>query len=176
MRIVVYLALILLTACSSTSPLIKTAPPENYQLKQVVSDVDHFIGKPVRWGGKVIKVNNDDEYSTIQLVQFPLNGYGKPMATKSSQGRFFSQSREFLDPAIFEEGTLVTIFGTVRSAEIVKVDQRSILAPIIEISKFHIWPEINRDLAHEHYYISPHYRRYIGHGYYGRGRYYPYLY
>lgn len=173
MRNIFYLALILLTACSSTSPLIKTAPPEDYQLKQVVSDIDYFIDRPVRWGGKVIKVNNDDEYSTIQLVQFPLNSYGKPMPTKSSQGRFFSQSREFLDPAIFEEGTLVTFAGTVLTAETSKVDKKTLLVPVIAITEFHIWPERNMELDHEHYYIRPHYGRYIGYGYYGTGRYYP---
>jgi outer membrane lipoprotein len=171
MRNIFYFALMLLTACSSTSPLIKTAPPEDYQLKQVVSDVEHFIGKTVRWGGKVIKVNNDDNYSTIQLVQFPLNGYGKPMPTKSSQGRFFSQSREFLDPVIFEEGTLVTFAGTVLTTEISKVDEKTLLVPIIDITEFHIWPERNKEL--DSYHLGHHHRHYVGYGYYGTGSYYP---
>jgi len=173
MKNVFYLALILLTACSSTSPLIKTAPPEDYQLKRVVLDVDSFIGKQVRWGGKVIKVNNDDNYSTVHMVQFPLNGYGKPRLRQSSQGRFSSQSREFLDPVIFEEGTLVTFSGTVQATETVTIDKKSLLVPVINITEFHIWPERNTELDHGHYYVSPRYRPYVGYGYYGRGRYYP---
>jgi outer membrane lipoprotein len=173
MRIIFYLTLILLTACSSTSPLIKTAPLEDYQLKHVVLNVDNFVGKSVRWGGKVIKVNNDEKFSTIQMVQFPLNGFGKPLPTKSSQGRFSSQSQKFLDPVIFEEGTLVTFAGTVLSTETIKVDKKSLLVPIINITEFHIWPERNKDFDHGHYYISPHHGRYIGYGYYGTGRYYP---
>lgn len=96
------------------------------------------------------------------------------MTTKFSQGRFISQSREFLDPAIFEEGTLVTFLGTVRSAETVKVDQRSLLVPIINITEFHIWPEMTMDLRHQHYYITPRHGRYLGYGYHGPFRYYPY--
>ena len=101
------------------------------------------------------------------------NGYGKPRPTQSSQGRFSSQSREFLDPVIFEEGTLVTFFGTVLAAETIKVDKKSLLVPIMNITELHIWPEINSNLDHSHYYITPRHGRYIGYGYYGTGRYYP---
>lgn len=176
MKNIFYLIVVLSTACSTTSPSIKSAPTDDVQLKQVVLDVDNSIGKPVRWGGKVIKVNNDDNFSTIQMVQFPLNSFGKPVTTKTSQGRFVSQSPAFLDPVIFEEGTLVTFFGTVRSAEMIKVDQRSLLMPIVDINEFHIWPERNKDLAHSHYYLSPYHGRFVGYGYYGTGRYYPYQY
>jgi outer membrane lipoprotein len=171
MRIIFYLILVLLTACSSTSPLIKTAPLEDYQLKQVILDVDSFVGKTVRWGGKVIKVNNDEKFSTIQMVQLPLNGFGKPLPTKSSQGRFFSQSREFLDPAIFEEGSLVTFAGRVSSAETIKVDKKTLLVPIINIIEFHIWPERHKEF--DRYYLGHRHRHYVGYGYYGTGSYYP---
>jgi outer membrane lipoprotein len=173
MKSIFYLTLMFLTACSSTSPLIKSAPSDDYQLKQVVLNVDSFIGKQVRWGGKVIKVNNDDNYSTVHMVQFPLNGYGKPRPRQASQGRFSSQSREFLDPAIFEEGTLVTFAGTVQSKETVTVDKKSLLVPIINITEFHIWPEMNPEFEHGHYYyVSPSYRPYVGYRYYGTRRYY----
>jgi len=187
MKYIFYLSLIFLSACSSLPPAISNAPTEDLPLKKVAIDVGLFIGKTVRWGGKIIKVNNDENFSTVQVLQYPLNSFGTPKITETSQGRFFSQSKKFLDPEIYEEGELVTFVGTVQSVETIQVDKKTLLLPVINIQDSHVWPE--RYKGTSHYYVDHHHGgRYYGYGYYpyghyhdyygshGRGRYYPYYY
>jgi len=187
MKYFFYLSLVLLSACSSLPPAISDPPVEDLQLKQVIVDVERFIGKTVRWGGKIIKVNNDENFSTVQMLQYPLNSFGTPKTKETSQGRFFSQSTTFLDPEIYKEGSLVTFSGTVQSAETIQVDKKSLLLPVINIQESHIWSD--RYKGQSHYYVGHHHGgRYYGYGYYpygryqdhygsyGRGRYYPYYY
>jgi len=68
MKYIFYLSLIFLSACSSLPPAISNAPTEDLPLKKVAIDVGLFIGKTVRWGGKIIKVNNDENFSTVQVL------------------------------------------------------------------------------------------------------------
>ncbi|OUR64868.1 hypothetical protein A9Q79_06135 [Methylophaga sp. 42_25_T18] len=187
MKYLFYLNLIFLVACSSLPPAISTPPAEDLQLKQVMVDIERFIGTTVRWGGKIIKVNNDENFSTVQMLQYPLNSFGTPKTKETSQGRFFSQTTKFLDPEIYKEGTLATFSGTVQSAETIQVDKKSLLLPVINIQESHIWS--NRYKGQSYYYVGHHHGgRYYGYGYYpygryqdhygayGRGRYYPYYY
>lgn len=187
MKYIFYLSLIFLSACSSVPPAISNPPAEDLQLNQVALDVEHYIGTKVRWGGKIIKVNNDERSSTLQILQYPLNSYGRPKTNKTSQGRFIIKSKKFLDPEIYKEDKLVTFVGLVQSKKTIQVDQKSLLLPVVNSFNSHIWSE--RQAGTSHYYIGHHHGgMYYGYGYYpygryhdhywgyGAGRYYPYYY
>lgn len=171
MKIFIYAAIALLTACSGVSSNIQSAPAGNIQLKQVVASVETYKGTPVRWGGKIIKVSNYETHSSLQIVQFPLNRYGRPVAATPSQGRFISQSKNFLDPEIYQEGTMVTFVGTVRDEETIKVDQKTLTLPVIDISDSHLWVDKYSGTNKE--YNPKHDARFVGYGYYGTGSYSP---
>ncbi len=171
MKFVFYFSLILLSACSSLPPKISNPPAEDLQLKQVALDVDRYIGKTVRWGGKIIKVNNDDKFSTVQVLHYPLNSSGRPKTEQTSQGRFIIKSKKFLDPEIYKEGKLVTFVGLVQSKTTIQIDQKALLLPVVNSFDSHIWS--SRVLGTSHYYIGHHHGgMHYGYGYYPYGRYY----
>lgn len=179
MKHLFYFSILMLSACSSVPIVISDPPVGDVQLEHVLSDFDNYIGKTVRWGGKVIKVNNDEQSSTVQMLQFPVNSFGRPKTSKPSQGRFLTRVSEFLDPEIYKEGTSVTFVGKVESMESVQVDKKSIQLPVIGIHESHIWSDRYKEptfiyIGHPYggYYGHHPYGRFHNYGYYGRGRYY----
>ncbi|MCX4187418.1 Slp family lipoprotein [Methylophaga sp. OBS4] len=171
MKIFIYAAIALLTACSGVSSNIQSAPAGDIQLKQVVTGVETYMGTTVRWGGKIISISNYETYSSLQIVQFPLNRYGRPIADRHSQGRFISQSKNFLDPEIYQEGTMVTFVGTVSAEETIKVDQKTLTLPVIDIIDSHLW--IDKYSGTNREYNPKHDAPFVGYGYYGTGYYSP---
>ena len=85
MKILLPIFMLMLSACSSVPVAIKNAPDPDPQLAKVASNVMTYQGQQVRWGGQIIKVENSDQGATLQIAQFPLNSYGKPLSDKDSQ-------------------------------------------------------------------------------------------
>ncbi|NOQ76658.1 MAG: Slp family lipoprotein [Methylococcaceae bacterium] len=173
MKLVIVILSVFLSACSSLPVAIKAAPAQDIQLKQVVSHVTEYIGKPVRWGGQIVEVDNDDNYSTLQIVQFPLNSFGRPIVTKSSQGRFLGQSSQFFDPVVYKEGSLITFAGSIHSEVTRIVDEKSLILPVITITESHLWSSRQR---YDNYYGEIGYPYYFRYGYYSSYYHYPYRY
>ncbi len=167
--IIVSLA-VLITACSSAPATIQHAPGADLQLKQVSPDIEAHIGEAVRWGGKIIEVKNEQNYSRIQLVQFPLNRYGRPVESSESQGRFVVKSSEFLDPAIFTIGSMLTVYGNISDKTPLQVDQKTLTLPVIDIIDSQRWP-VNS--ASGRPYNPKHDWPFVGFGYYATGSYSP---
>jgi hypothetical protein len=102
---------ILLSACSSLPVALQKAPAVDVQLTDVIKNISSYRNMPVRWGGTVIEVENEEHLTNIQLLYFPLNGDGSLRLNAPNQGRFAIQSPEFLDPALYVKGSEITVAG-----------------------------------------------------------------
>lgn len=180
MRALLPIILLLLAGCSNLPVAIKNPPKPDWQLAEVAANTESHQGDPIRWGGQIAKVDNDDKGSTLHIVQFPLNSYARPNDSEKSQGRFLARSSEFYDPQIYRSGTLVTIVGRVTAAKAITIDQKTMTVPVVNISEIFRWT------AQPHYhdpywYGYPYYYDRFGYGvsyphwrshwYYGRGYY-----
>ncbi|KKN47463.1 hypothetical protein LCGC14_0662640 [marine sediment metagenome] len=165
------LSFLVLTACSSVSPQIQFAAADALQLKQAAADIDASIGKTVRWGGKIISVSNEQDQSSLQIVQFPLSYIGRPVESKASQGRFIVQTTKFLDPEVYKKDELVTVVGTLTSSQVIQVDQKKLTLPVLEMTETHRWSRLNPSSGLP--YNPKHDQPFVGYGYYGTGSYSP---
>lgn len=167
------LLLTALSACSNVPKQIQTAPNNDVQLSQVRSQVESFSDQQVRWGGEVVAVENNNDVSIIQIVQYPLNHYGKPIPNNSSDGRFLARTTEFIDPVVYKQGTLLTFTGNINGEAIRKVDKKELLMPVIDVNSMYKWPRyqtIQRDPFYDPFYYNGFYPY---HGFYNRYWYHP---
>jgi len=179
MKYFVSIILLLLTACSNVPVAIKDAPSPDLQLAQL-SNASSHEGQRVRWGGQVVKVENTDEGSTLHIAQFPLNSFGRPDTDDHSDGRFLAYSKKFIDPSIYDKGTRVTVAGLVANESTIKVDQKTMTVPVVQISDIYRWtmPSYDRDpywrgypYYYDHFGYSIGHPRGHSHWYYNRGYY-----
>lgn len=162
-----FLLLLLLNGCMNLPPAIKDAPVVDINYSQAKQSINSYKDALVRWGGEIIDVENEQTYSLVQVMYYPLNYYGRPQTSEANEGRFVIKSPEFLDPAIYTKKKEITVAGKL-SGEIERtVGKKTVRVPLITSTIIHLWPEIDRN-------------SYYGYGGYGYGGYggfgYPFYY
>ena len=161
------ICLLLLSACANLPPAIEDPPLFDLSYNQATQDIAHFKNAPVRWGGVVIDVENEQNASFVKVLYYPLNRYGRPQLDEPSAGRFLFTSTEFLDPAIYTKDTEITVAGTIAGDVERTVGRKTLRLPLILSTTIHLWPA----------YVQSNYYGYGGYGGYGWGDYgggYPY--
>ncbi|HEX3625149.1 MAG TPA: Slp family lipoprotein [Verrucomicrobiae bacterium] len=78
---------------------------------QVRTDPEGTRGNIVIWGGRIINVVNNTNGSAMYIVCLPVGSNGRPIRDGTSPGRFIAASGGFIDPAMFPQGTRITVAG-----------------------------------------------------------------
>ena len=87
---------VFLSACSNLPPVIEDAPEIDISYSQALQNIAGHMNAPVRWGGVILDVENEQQFSLVQVLSYPLNNYGRPKPDKPNEGRFLIKSSEYL--------------------------------------------------------------------------------
>jgi outer membrane lipoprotein len=159
--------LLLLSACAGLPPVIENAPAVDLSYLQVSRDRDSFKDVPVRWGGVIIDIENEAQFSLMQVVYYPLDYSGRPQIFKQGEGRFVVKIAEFLDPVVYTKNKTITVAGMINGSIERTVGKRVIQVPLISATAIHLWP------TNPNRYGYPNYGPYPYFGYPGYFPYYP---
>lgn len=160
---------LLLGGCLNLPPAIQDAPIGNISYSQANKNINNYRDAQVRWGGVIIDVENEQTYSLVQIMYYPLNYYGRPQLNESNEGRFAIKSPEFLDPAIYTKNKEITIAGTVNGEIEQTIGKKTIRMPLVSASVIHLWPDAERNNYYDYGgygFGYPYYPYYRG-GFYG---------
>jgi outer membrane lipoprotein len=167
-----------LTACSTLPPAIEDPPAVDISYSQASSDAARYRGAPVRWGGVIIEILNEQSFSRLQVMAYPLNSYGRPVRDKPPQGRFYVYSNEFLDPAVYAKDREITAAGLLNGDEELMIGKKPLRLPRLNVRTLHLWPEYdrspyyyNRGFGPGGFYPYPGYYGYYGYPYFWGGYY-----
>lgn len=100
---------------------------------------EKYRGETIMWGGKVIDTRAKDDSTELVVLQLGLGSQQRPQDNDQSQGRFIIQSRQFLDPAIYPQGTLITVVGPLKGAELRKIGEMEYRYPVIDVAEIKKW-------------------------------------
>ena len=101
---------------------------------------EKFIGETVILGGKIIAVHPLAGATELVVLQLALNSSDRPVDNDKSGGRFLVRSDQFLDPALFPAGTLITLVGRLKGSEIQTIGQMPYRYPVIIPEEIKKWP------------------------------------
>jgi outer membrane lipoprotein len=144
------------------------------QIDQSVSFTDlkanpsAYQGKTIMVSGIVLKSKRVKDRTEIEVLQIPTGSGAAPTKDRSrSQGRFLAvKSGEFLDPAVVDAGTPITVVGEVRPPVTRGMDEGEYVYPVLEVKHLVDWDEVNPQIRSAPYAYP-----------YGRSMYaYPYSY
>lgn len=121
------------------------------------------VGKEARWGGVIAEVSNSDAGTVIEVVNFDLQSWGRPLIGDQSSGRFRALIDGFVDPMVYKQGSAVTFTGRVQEPQFGTIGEYNYLFPVLQVSGKYLWPkqaerthvEVNYDaLWYRHYYYT----------------------
>jgi len=153
-RLLLLSTLLFMTACASVPMAIQG---DNYQMgltpQMVSSAPESHIRKPVRWGGIIVEVVNNEQETWVEILAMPLSDSAKPYGERNaSLGRFIAKTNEFLDPEIFLKGLKITVTGTVSDTIQGKVGERDYVYATVDVQSQYLWPRVN---VYRTQYITP---------------------
>lgn len=140
-----YPLLLFLVGCSNLPPAIKDAPLVDISYPQAAQAISSYPAAPVRWGGVIVDVENEQTSSQVQVLSYPLNNYGRPLVDKPSEGRFVINSPEFLDPAVYAKNTEITVAGILNGDVERTIGKKVLHLPVVKTSVIHLWPNESRN-------------------------------
>ena len=170
MKICLSLFCLLLGACTNMPKAIQNMNVVDITYSQASQNIESHRNAPVRWGGIIIDVENEEDFSLIQVLSYPLNFSGRPQLDDSHGGRFVIKSAEFLDPMVYAKDNQISVVGTLDGDIQRTVGKKIIQVPLIQSMGIHLWPKRQNN----HYGFGPHH--YYSYPFFRGGYYYPYRY
>ena len=146
------------------SPELRREIKENIALSLVKKDPDACRGKPVLWGGMIIKAENKKEGTLVEVLELPLDKSRRPKDIDSSEGRFLALYPEYLDVAIYRSGREVTVFGKIEGTRTLPLGEVDYTYPLIRAEKIRLWEKRAESIRVFHKY--PFYPYWYGYPYY----------
>jgi len=154
-------ALLVLSACSSKiPPNIREAPLNAPGISQVRADPGAFVNNRIRWGGAILSLDHTADKSRLNIVTFPLNDDGKPVAKAGSPGRFIAEIDGFLEPTVYSKDRDITIVGILQGIETQRVGGFDYDYPVVAVDEFYLWPKKPVQTVYPRSYYRPYYRPY----------------
>lgn len=92
-------------------------------------------------GGRIIEVKTSPSLSEIFVLQLALDTGGRPVNPDQSEGRFIVQTKQFLDPAIYQKDMLLTVVGTLKGSKVESIGGLEYSYPLIELIEIKLWPK-----------------------------------
>ena len=129
---------------------------------------EQYLHSVVRWGGDIIGVRNEKDYTDVEVLARELGTGGKPLAQGQMDGRFVARIPGFLDPAEYAEGNRLTVKGQVIGLETRKVGAFPYPYPVVQVISHYRWPPPQPEVR---YVYDPFYDPWWPHRYWHR---YPY--
>jgi outer membrane lipoprotein len=99
-----------------------------------------YRGAMVLLGGKVIETMAKEGATELAVLQLNIDSRDRPLDDDQSQGRFLVRSTQFIDPALFPPGTLITLVGRLKGSESRLIGQMPYVYPVIEPAELKKWP------------------------------------
>lgn len=132
---------VLFTACAGgISKQARSQVTYFEPFKQLQQETEKYRGETVMLGGRIVDVQVAAGATELVVLQLELAGSTRPVNNDNSQGRFMVRSDQFIDPAIYPQGTLITVVGHVSGAETRNIGAMPYRYPVIDIVEIKKWP------------------------------------
>ena len=136
------LAAVLAGCATSVPPSIRSGEGDALTVAQARESGGQPAGTRVRWGGRILAVHNGPRTTRVEVLSLPLARGGEPQRDDGGRGRFIARVEGFLDPAVYAEDRLLTVYGVLSGVETRPVGEYPYVYPVVDVVDRHLWEEV----------------------------------
>jgi len=130
-----------LTGCATSVPREIASPvPGDPGIARALEHPLDVAGKPVRWGGTIVDIENRAEHTLVTVLARDLGGSGTPLIRDPSRGRFIARFPGFLDPEIYAKARKITVYGVLSNPVRGKIGEYDYAYPVVQVQLSELWP------------------------------------
>ena len=111
---------------------------------------DKYVGEIVIFGGKILNNQASQAFSKLTVLQLRIDSRGRPKDGDQSEGRYLIQSDQFLDPAIYTKGALLTVVGRINGSEVRAIGGFDYDYPMLKAIEIKLWSENDHNYPRFH--------------------------
>jgi outer membrane lipoprotein len=138
--VVLFAGTLLLQGCTyAISPGMTERADKTLTFAQLQADPDTFKGKLVILGGTIAHTGNTTQGTLIEVVQKPLDFWGKPKRTDRTGGRFLVRHPGYLDVMIFAPGREITVAAEVEGTRSQALGEMEYSYPVVAARELKLW-------------------------------------
>ncbi len=160
----IFIGVFFLVFLSSCSLVPEPLEVEKNTVLVPYTDATNNIGATARWGGEIVNINIEPEYTVLEVVQKSLTNTSRPKADNESAGRFKLYYKGLLDPVIYKKGKNITALGTISDVVSGKIGELDYSYPTLVVQNIYLWSN-PKDVrwavgynSHFRTYYNPYYR------------------
>ena len=90
-------------------------------------------------GGRIIETKISSSLSELFVLQLALDARSRPVNPDQSEGRFIIQTKQLLDPAVYQKEMLLTVVGTLKGSKVLSIGGFEYNYPILELIEIKLW-------------------------------------
>lgn len=150
-----FVSTLFLLFLSSCSVIPETLEVEKDTVLVPYVDAANNIGSTARWGGEIVSLNIEQEYTIVEVVQKSLTNTSRPKSDNESAGRFKLYYKGLLDPVIYKEGKNITALGTISDVVSGKIGELTYNFPTLVVQNIYLWSapkNVNWAVGYNPYY------------------------
>jgi len=152
---VLYCITLLLQGCAyAISRDTAAQADKTITFKMLQDNPEAFAGKLLVLGGTIDQTIQTKEGSVIEIVQKPLDYWGKPKRTDSSGGRFILISARRLDVLVYAPGRQITVAAEVEGTRSKALGETEYSYPVLRARELKLW-ELERRASDSPRWIDP---------------------
>ena len=134
------LSVALLCGCGSViSKEIRGRVNSDIAFKELIRQPELYKGETVIFSGEIIECVNAPDGTRLIILQLPVDQLERPIVGDKSEGRFIAFDKQYLDPAIYQPGRLVTAAGVVDDPITRSIGEINYKYPVIKAEQIHLW-------------------------------------
>jgi outer membrane lipoprotein len=149
-----YIGIVVLLVSLGCATGISNEVRSQVTYKGTFSDVqkatDKHVGEIVMFGGKILNNQASNAFSELTVLQLHIDSRGRPKDSDQSEGRYLIQSDQFLDPAIYTKGALLTVVGRINGSEVRAVGGFDYDYPMLKAMEIKLWPKADHTYPRFH--------------------------
>ena len=137
--IVLGISLLIQSCTYAISPEIADQADKTLSFRQLQADPDTFKGKIIILGGIIAQTSSIEQGTMIEIVEKPLDYWGKPKRTETTEGRFLVLHVGALDPIIFSPGREITVAAEIEGTRSKALEGVEYSYPVVISKELKLW-------------------------------------
>jgi outer membrane lipoprotein len=138
--VVVFALALLLQGCTyAISREMAAQADKTITFEMLQADPDTFKGKLLILGGTLSHITNTTHGTLIEVIQKPLDYWGKPKRTDRTGGRFLVSHPGHLDAMIFAPGRDITVAAEVEGTRSKALGDTEFSYPVVAAKELKLW-------------------------------------
>ncbi len=136
---------LLVQGCTyAISPEMTAQADKTLTFRQLQADPDTFKGKIIILGGTIEQISNTPQGTVLEIIEKPLDYWGKPKRTDKTGGYFLAVHPGYLDALVYAPGREITVAAEIAGTRSKALGEREYSYPVVIVKELKLWERETR--------------------------------